>query len=71
MDIEANKGSFGTEKLSSRMFLLSMTFEKILDTSFVSCEAGILSFVRNFSANVKFHRLVTGNVNNMIHTAIT
>lgn len=35
MDIEANKGSFGTEKLSSRMFLLSMTFEKILDTSFI------------------------------------
>lgn len=32
MDIEANKGSFGTKKLSSRMFWLSMTFEKILDT---------------------------------------
>ena len=35
MDIEANKGSLGTEKLSSRMFLLSMTFEKILDTLFL------------------------------------
>ena len=71
MDIEANKGSFGAEKLSSRMFLMSMTFEKILDTLLVRHEAGILSFVRNFSANVKFRRLVTGNVNNMIHTAIT
>ena len=48
MDIEANKGSFGTEKLSSRMFLMSMTFEKILDTLLVRHEAGILSFVRNF-----------------------
>lgn len=70
MVIEANKGSFGTEKLFKNVFL-SMTFEKILDTLFVRREAGILSFVRNFSANVKFHRLVTGNVNNMIHTAIT
>lgn len=35
MDIEANKGSLGTEKLSSRMFSLSMTFEKILDTLFL------------------------------------
>lgn len=43
-----------------------MTFEKILDTLFVRREAGILSFVRNFSANVKFHRLVTGNVNNKL-----
>ena len=40
MDIEANKGRFGTEKLSSRMFLLSMTFQKILDTLFVRREEG-------------------------------
>ena len=48
-----------------------MAFEKILETLFVRREARILSFVRNFSADVKFHRLVTGNVTNMIHTAIT
>ena len=58
-------------KNCSIMFLLSMTFEKILEKLFVRREAGILSFDRNFSANVKFHRLVTDNVNNMIHTAIT